>query len=400
MRLKIAIPEKHVSAPVLDAGLEAVTRLNEQMLAEGEVPSFERGLRYGVRWRPEPPGAEHFDSARTVIARKAGDCDDLAPWHAASLRHSGEDPGARAVVKRSGPKRWHAVVQRSDGSIDDPSKRAGMGPGVAPMHPSQMVSGIYGAALPLMLGPAPSSVVGAYIVRPQIAVREYDGAVQARADLPWHWREHMRGDTPTDMNVAMTALHSAPTAATALAGAIDQVIELADANGPGAAREDHIQRLCCLADAVQGVPYPALCSKWGPEHAEAADAVLGSIFGKLARGIGKLAKKAVAFVPGIGPVAATAMDMMGKGHHPASPDTANLLANAYNAHPAEMQDLLLKAYQANPEAANALIAHAAQNQPSSPAHNLNPGLAAVGPTAVDTSSGRTVNVHIHGYPQY
>lgn len=393
MRLKIAVPERHVSAPVLDAGLEAVTRLNQQMLLQGEIPSFERGLRYGVRWRPEPPGDEHFDSGEKVMQRRAGDCDDLAPWHAASLRTSGEDPGARAVVKRSGPKRWHAVVLRSDGTIDDPSRRAGMAHGVEPMHPSQM-HGVCGAWLPTLLPPAQSAVVGAYIVRPQIALREQHGQVQARADLPWHWREHMREDKPTPMNMAMTALHTAPTAQTALSGAIDDVIRLANANG--AARPDHIDRLCAIADACEGVPMNELCRRYGDEHAEAAAQVVGSFFGKafrgLKRGIGKIAKGAISFVPGVGPIASQALDMMGHHGHPAnSPDIVNMMAASYQQHPQEMQDLLIKAYKANPELANQMIQHAAANQPP---QQQDPGLAAVGPTASDTSA-RNIHIHLH-----
>src|SRR5258706_3119168 len=173
MRINVAVPEAHVTAPVLDAALESVTRLNEEMIQRGEVPTFPQGLSHGVKWKPEPPGQEHFDHAGVVMKRKWGDCDDLAPWHAATLRHSGEDPGAFAVAQRSGPKRWHAVVQRSDGSIDDPSKRAGMG---------MAGSGIIGAALPLMYWP--SSVVGrAYIVRPPIAIRPPRGASPALADF-------------------------------------------------------------------------------------------------------------------------------------------------------------------------------------------------------------------------
>lgn len=298
MRVKVAIPEQHVSKPVLDAALESVTRLNEQMLANDEVPSFERALRYGVKWRPEPPGDEHFDSAERVIRRKAGDCDDLAPYHAASLRHSGEDPGATAVVRRSGPKRWHAIVQRSDGSFDDPSLRAGMKPGVAPMPP-----GVMGAVLPMMLAPGRSEV-GAYLLRPQIALREHYGQHQARADLPWQWREHLMLDKPSPSDIAMTALHTAPLASTALTGAIDDVCRLAAVCG--AASDQHVDRLCCIADACEGVPYNELIQIYGYEHASAAHAVVGSFFKKLGRGIGKIAKGAVkiavpmaaSFVPG------------------------------------------------------------------------------------------------------
>jgi len=296
VRVKIAIPEAHVSKPVLDAALESVTRLNEQMLASGEVPSFERMLHYGVKWRPEPPGDEHFDSADRVIKRGWGDCDDLAPAHAASLRHSGEDPGAVAVVRRSGPKRWHAVVQRSDGSIDDPSKRAGMAAGVTP--------GVIGAAVPLMLPPLASAVVGAYILRPQIAMRPFYGQFQARADLPWNWREHMAMDTPNRSDIAMSTLHTAPVASTALTGAIDDVVQLASACGLG--EGDHVDRLCAIADACEGASFDELAEVYGVDNAEAAAQVVGSLFGKIARGLGKVAKKAVmpiarsaaSFVPG------------------------------------------------------------------------------------------------------
>lgn len=299
MRVKVAIPEHQVTAPVLDAALESVTRLNEQMLETGEVPTFERALRTtGVQWRPEPPGDEHFDSADRVMKRRAGDCDDLAPWHAASLRHTGEDPGATAVVRRSGPKRWHAVVQRSDGSIDDPSLRAGMGPGVSPMPP-----GVMGAVLPLMLAPAWRSEVGgvgAYILRPQIAIRNHYGQAQARADLPWYWREHMMHDKPSSADLAMTALHRAPVASTALTGAIQDVVTLGTICG--AASQHDIDKLCAIADACEGYSYNELASIYGPDVAEAATAVVGSLFGKL----GKLAKgvvrravpMAASFVPG------------------------------------------------------------------------------------------------------
>jgi hypothetical protein len=305
MRINVAVPEAHVDAPVLDAALESVTRLNESMLERNEIPSFDRGLKYGIKWKPEPPGAEHFDHAKTVLARKWGDCDDLAPWHAASLRHSGEDPGATAIVKRSGPHRWHAVVQRSDGSIDDPSLRAGMG-----SH-----RGVVGATLPIMFGGG-YGVNGAYIIRPQIALRPVRGAYQARADIPWHWREHLQ-DEPTPTDYAMTALHTAPVAQTALVGAIDGALELAEAGGFG--HPDHMDRLCCVADAIQGVPYDALVGEYGPEHAEAAAQVVGSFFGSIAKGLGNVVKKvapiaapALSFVPGVGPIASNALTMASK----------------------------------------------------------------------------------------
>lgn len=302
MRINIAVPEAHVEAPVLDAALESVTRLNQAMLARGEIPSFDEAKKRGIKWQPEPPGAEHFDHAKTVLARKNGDCDDMAPYAAASMRHSGEDPGATAIVRRSGPKTWHAVVQRSDGSIRDPSRETGMG--------SNNARGVVGAGLPRMIGQRANSVSGAYIIRPQIAMRPVRGAYQARADLPWHWREHLE-DKPSPTDYAMTTLHTAPVAHTALVGALDGACELAIAGGY--ADPEHIDRLCCIADAVEGVPFRELAGIYGEEHARAAHAVVGSFFGTLAKGlknvVAPIASKALQFVPGVGPLASTALDM-------------------------------------------------------------------------------------------
>lgn len=303
MRINVAIPEAEVSAPVLDAALESVTRLNEAMLAEGKIPTFEDGLKEGIRWKPEPPGEEHFDHAARVLARKWGDCDDLAPWQAASLRHTGEDPDAVARVRQSGPKRWHARVVRGDGSIDDPSRRAGMG------QPQQLI----GAALPLMYT-APSAVVGgAYIVRPAIALRGFRGGAQARADMPWHWREHL-SDKPQATDYAMSTLHSAPVASTALVGAIEGALELAIAGGYSTPA--HINRLAAIADAVEGIPLDEIAACYGDEHAEAARQFVGAFsFKKLAKGALKavpMASKLVKFVPGIGPIASTALDITAK----------------------------------------------------------------------------------------
>jgi len=135
MRIRLAVPDAAVGPDTLDAALEAVTRTNEVLLDKGVVPTATEAIKRGIKWRPEPPGDEHFDHAKTVVDRGHGDCDDLAPYHAASLRHTGEDPDARAIVRRSGKHRWHAIVERSDGSIDDPSADAGMYEYKSPLQP-------------------------------------------------------------------------------------------------------------------------------------------------------------------------------------------------------------------------------------------------------------------------
>lgn len=266
MRLNVAIPESHVAAPVLDAALEATTRLNESLLQADQIPTFERGLKGGVVWKPEPPGAEHFDHGGIVMKRRWGDCDDLAPWHAASLRHSGEDPHAVAIVKRSGPKTWHAIVKRGDGSIDDPSRRAGMG------QPHEYL----GATLPLMHS-AGMAVSGAYIVRPSLALRPVRGGFQARADLPWHhWNE---GDKPSPTDIAMASLHTDPVASTALTGAIEGAVETGLVAGYAA--PDHIDRLMCLHGVLSGHDFRDLAEVFGEEEVFGCQQIVGSFLSHL-----------------------------------------------------------------------------------------------------------------------
>ena len=281
MRVNVAIPEAHVSKPVLDAALESVTRLNEQMLKSG-TPTFQEALRkQGIKWKPEPPGQEHFDHAGIVAHRGHGDCDDLAPWEAASLRHTGTDPGAKAIVVRSGPSMWHAIVERSDGSHADPSKAAGMG---------QRVHGYHGAALPLM---QQAAVVGGHFEpRPSLAVRPFPRGFQARVDVPW-FSPGVNGEaSPTDY--AMTALHSAPVASQALVGACCGAIELADAGGY--ANPEHLARLAAVADACQGCPPEELVERYGPQHAMAAQQLVGSFFGDVFKAATSPIKAAANFV--------------------------------------------------------------------------------------------------------
>lgn len=128
MRLRIGIPEDHVQPDVIDAALEAVTRLDDRLIRSGQSPTSHQALARGAVWRPENMGDEHFDHGATLAQRGWGDCDDWAPLHAATLRATGEDPGAIARVIPSGPSTYHALVQRSDGRIEDPSVWAGMKP--------------------------------------------------------------------------------------------------------------------------------------------------------------------------------------------------------------------------------------------------------------------------------
>lgn len=287
MRIQIAVPEAHVTKPVLDGALEAVTRLNEQMLKAGNTPTDTALIQAGAKWKPEPPGEEHFDHGAVIAKRGHGDCDDWAPLRAARLRVTGEDPGARAAVRKSGPKRWHATVYRSDGSEDDPSLDAGM-PG-----PAREV-GVRGSWVPAMRERL-HGVGGAFIATPHLALRpvaDRHGQIeswQARADLPWHWQP---GNSPADL--AMVTLHQSPVSDQAIVGAVRGAFRLGCASGY--ADPEHLKRMSAIEDAVSGATWEEVAETYGPEHANAAAQIVGGFFGKafkkLGRGLGKVAKGA------------------------------------------------------------------------------------------------------------
>lgn len=287
MRVQIAIPEEHVSKPVLDGALEAVTRLNEQMLRRGDTPTDEQLIAQGARWQPEPPGQEHFDHGAAIAKRGHGDCDDWAPLRAARLRVTGEDPDAVAVVRKSGAKRWHATVIRGDGSEDDPSLDAGM-PGPA------RVVGINGAWVPVMAPHSLHGVNGAFIATPHLALRpvaDRHGQLeswQARADLPWHW--HPTG-SPQDL--AMVTLHQSPVSDQAIVGAVRGAIQLGCVSG---ADPEHLAQMSAIADACNGASWEELAETYGPQHADAAGAIVGSFFGKAFKKLKKVAKGGLKFV--------------------------------------------------------------------------------------------------------
>jgi hypothetical protein len=324
MRLGIAVPEEHVTAPVLNAALEATTRLDEAMIAAG-APTLS-AARHRVRWRPEPPGQEHFDHLHEVLRRGAGDCDDLAPWHCASLRATGKDPGAEAIVKRTGPKSWHAVVRRSSGKIDDPSAWLGMGPGVAPF--------VAGCVAPL---PSVGSV-GAYVVTPRLATMVMDdGYWKSRADLPENFLPWMHGaPTETPLDVAMAALHRAPLANQAIAGAAEGaralLASLDDASEESEFAQDY---LAAVRDAHHGADWADLADVYGEGVADEVEHNVGKLWRGIARKAGKILKPAkrvvdskvfmaaAPFIPGGGQIY-----MMSKGASSALDRKGNIIQRA------------------------------------------------------------------------
>jgi hypothetical protein len=167
MRIRLALPDRHLSPRILESVLEATTRANEAAMAAGEAGPATEAIRRGLKWKPEPfTDGEHFDLAPVAEARGWADCDDLAPWLAAEMRATGDD-GARARVYRSGAKKFHVVVEDGSGQIHDPSKWAGMKD-----HRRSAVSGAIARPM-LPLGCAGMSIA------------PHQGHYWCRADVPW-----------------------------------------------------------------------------------------------------------------------------------------------------------------------------------------------------------------------
>jgi hypothetical protein len=241
MRVRTAVPRdisRDEKKSVLDAMLESVTRANQALIARG-LPLFREALAGGIRWRPEPPGDEHFDLGSTVLKRGWGDCDDLAPWEAASLRAHGQD--ARAIVRPSGPNRWHAVVELPGGQILDPSKAAGMGSGVSG---SDIYSEYRGPFWPAMFGRR----LG--IASRPLGRRRY----AARIDVP-------SLSEPAAYSLVSTAPNRADAIVGACLGALGVCGEDAD--------ELHLTRLGAMHDLLCGADPDEL------EHALAERGVVG-----------------------------------------------------------------------------------------------------------------------------
>ena len=260
MRIRLAIPDHLVTPEGLEAALEATSLANEQAIRRGEVPPLTEAISKGVRWKPEPfADGEHFDMSHIVSARGWGDCDDLAPWLTGELRATGEDPGARSVVYKSGPDRWHVVTETSDGEILDPSRWAGMGKRSAPS-----VSGVCG----ITARPFARLGEGALCCVPHI------GEYWSRVDLPFpgaagHIASHARARTPEE------SLHRAIAGAIACGEEIDS---------------DLVDRARLMG--------AMLLSELDGDGDE-----VGSFFGKL---IKKAVPFATSFIPGVGPLASAA----------------------------------------------------------------------------------------------
>jgi hypothetical protein len=282
MRIRLGVPSQLSGAEkqdVMNAALESVTRANEGLIHRG-LPTFdEAGPGKRFRWRPEPPGDEHFDIASTILRRGWGDCDDIAPYAAASLRATGEDPHARAIVIPSAsgvPGRWHAIVERSSGELEDPSITAGMRGRVSGDE------GQYGPFWPAM--------------RP-------DRLALASYPLTWPGQGHAaRIDVPSmTVPAVYSGLGVGNTPRAAICGAIGPLAEVCGED----AYPEHLAQLAGIHDLLLGVPYD--------EVAEALEHITGDAVGFFPIAASLAAPFAGKALEMAAPLAGKALGMFGGG---------------------------------------------------------------------------------------
>lgn len=87
---------------------------------QSEAPLYRAGVRY------DDPGVLAWYTTPLLYNRKKGDCKSLTGARVAELRVSGEDPQAKAHFKQVSRRLWHVLVQRGNGSLEDPSLKLGM----------------------------------------------------------------------------------------------------------------------------------------------------------------------------------------------------------------------------------------------------------------------------------
>jgi hypothetical protein len=110
------------------AALEGLTGVNEVLMRRD--PNIPPLYSTGTRWeiREGDPTETQWRFAPDVATSGWGDCQDLSAYRAAELRVTGEDPKAHVRVYPTGTNKYHAVVARGNGLVEDPSTILGMPP--------------------------------------------------------------------------------------------------------------------------------------------------------------------------------------------------------------------------------------------------------------------------------
>ena len=116
------------------ASREVVLRLLVEALAAANAghlrlhPEAPWLYESGVSYAEDEEGHEGWTDIPETLARGVGDCKDLVAWRLGELRvRAGETALPLVSFARVGHRvKFHVVVRRSDGRIEDPSRELGM----------------------------------------------------------------------------------------------------------------------------------------------------------------------------------------------------------------------------------------------------------------------------------
>ena len=98
----------------------------ENYRRHGPFPGLRDALDSGrLVYQRERAGRDEWLLPSEAFERRRVDCEDLAGIRVGELVTSGDDPGAAVeIVAEDKPGAWHAIVRRSDGSFEDPTRYA------------------------------------------------------------------------------------------------------------------------------------------------------------------------------------------------------------------------------------------------------------------------------------
>ena len=106
--------------------MDALAKVNERWLAwNPETPLL---YQSGIKYHFDPAEEDPWQDIPSTLAKGWGDCEDLACWRIAELRHHGKI-NARPLIrwrKKGGGMVYHALVRHPDGRTEDPSIALGM----------------------------------------------------------------------------------------------------------------------------------------------------------------------------------------------------------------------------------------------------------------------------------
>ena len=110
------------------AAIEGQTGVYQVLMRRN--PSLPPLYGSGVKWeiREGDPKETQWRTPEDIVTSGWADCQELASYRTAELRNSGMDPNAKAWVYPTGENKYHAVVARGNGLVEDPSVMLGMPP--------------------------------------------------------------------------------------------------------------------------------------------------------------------------------------------------------------------------------------------------------------------------------